>query len=1607
MSATNGSTPPPADIDRRLQESKRLLELKQTEARLRRIEILESHQKKIKESYEAWSWLSGYSDLLDRMRGPDRDLLLPVSTANDRRYGANWPFWRSEVEHSRIRAASRLICQTSPLAQGILSGLTSYVVGPGFAVKATWRDDDKPDRDLLRAFQRLLDELTDANDFKLLQQELFRRSRRDGEFFLRAFPLKDGWTAWRTIEPEQVLMPPNKTLDEASFGILTDPDDIQSVTGYAVAYDGNAGNAEIVDARYVWHCKENVDAAIKRGQPDFAFETLDLIKTATRLLENLGQGAAIQAAIALVRQHALADGAAVADFVSGLADYQQQQPFTGASRNVQRWEAGTILDMDSGQQYVDPPIAKGASSFVEVVQALLRAIAVKWSAPEWITSGDASNSNYASAMVAESPFVRRCQRLQQKQAALYRRAYRAAVEHYCQVKCGLRVGGEKIDWERLWDLCDIHVTPPALEVRNKGEEASVNQTYVTLGIKSRQTAAQELGLKWDVEEANNVEFEAKHGEQGIAQGQRDDGSAEAAVKGPGQANDQANDQASDGGDSGQMKGDALHPSSPKQPQRPPQPLRENVEHIGASEVAGPVPEGLPEGGGATPPSPAETSDAGLVELFGRQCQRLADDGERLIRLLEGEWDEKKHPRDHGKFSSKPGGSGGQPSLFGDVPDEEPQPRQTGRQPSLFDDDDNDAEGAPAASPTPPPPADSAPLRIVKTPAGRYVSEHADPVLSDHYANEWPSRIGRKKFDELQKALWGERGDDYDLVYNPDIDRIEVWKRADVEKRFGPKAVTVYNYRDQKWHTGDMEPTGRPVSKWADPDLSDSYGGVAPEFVGWRLFNDMRDDLRDDYGDDYDLVYNEESDRFEVWPAEEVEDQYGSTVTTDYDERTGRWETYSDDYQGERDDEQRRLASDEEIHQATLQPSEDVLDALAELNDADAYPEGDEEADAARRQAIDEFNAGQQAAGESHRVVIDEDGDATLAWADDSDDPPEKWQPLFWDEDAYAWLDDQAYEVHLRDRRQQRFLEGRARSTGADDDPRAKAEAIARVLHGLFGKDALRLFTIASNEDESHGEADVSESYRWLVEAWNALDHPRGKNGRFIPKGSGEAVAAAKQAVSKVLSSPVGSDPASAQSVAEHLNILTVKQIRELARQHGFGPVPKLLKDDLVAAVLARLTPDEKGEKKVAPKSEPTSALTNDGGKAGKISVDNADPGSRMKAEAAQGPPTPTRETAMSQGEKSVSPGVAELGRMLDRYDRPSGFGTKPDITDDVLAFLRAGVVQADEKVGMRRNDPLIGYGSERKYRVKNARGEWRALVLWGNEDGYGIVDADEKPAKPQPYSASSKGDSTPKPAPVAAPPQQTPATEPPTPAGETAVSSDTNAVKPIHSKTTTGVDVTLTGVEQNGRPAVKVEFTHPKLGALSFVSSSYGRARPGQPEGAVGHIANVGPSSVTVPRADFDAAMAEAGKIGDRERADIRAGHRPIRTKYRDGEHLSGHQVFGREAEALVSLGLAKEVAGWGTRVNDDVIAALGDNFTYPQAAGHARPALMAARAKQHEAEQKRAAFFAQAKATGKPVEMSRHGEESDGSDSEISWDIVVRYAMPDGTVKTERIPTY
>lgn len=385
-----------------------------------------------------------------------------------------------------IRQQCRSLALTNEYAINGHENRISYLVGSGHTYRASTRKGCSGDRDLGMEVQRVIDEFLRVNQWQRRQQEIVRRMDRDGEVFLRFFTMTDGSVQVRFVEPAQIATPTERAGDPScSFGVLTEPYDVETVRGYFV--DGR-----LVESAEIQHRKANVDANVKRGLPLY-FPVRKNLHRAEKLLRNMSVVAEIQSAIALIRKHQHGTRAGVSQFVGSQADATATNPTTGTSTRYQGFGPGTILDAPGGIEYDFPASGLDASSYVAILQAELRAIAARLVMPEFMFSSDASNANFASTLVAEGPAVRMFERLQ------------ADLKAY-DLQVMWRVVEQAIRFGRLPELAcheiEIQIAAPSLPVRDQLKEAQAFKIEHEAGVLSPQTWCQRRGLDYDQEQEN-------------------------------------------------------------------------------------------------------------------------------------------------------------------------------------------------------------------------------------------------------------------------------------------------------------------------------------------------------------------------------------------------------------------------------------------------------------------------------------------------------------------------------------------------------------------------------------------------------------------------------------------------------------------------------------------------------------------------------------------------------------------------------------------------------------------------------------------------------------------------------------------------------------------------------------------------------------------------------------------------------------------------------------------------------------------------------------------------------------------------------------------------
>lgn len=462
---------------------------------------------------EGWGdYINEYADSFrgepDFYGGPQQRRSMP----DDRKNGDNAPIFQDENQLALIRGVGELISQTDATAKGALETLTSYVIHTGFEWTVEPKNpDDGTSKQVAEMVQSVVDEFLEQQQWSgHLDRELFKRKCRSGERFVRIHRQADGSTSTEVYEPSWITEPSKQRHIEEFFGlpsplnwkygIATTPGRPDIVWGYWAFRDGDPQQGEFIPAEEMNHCKVNVDRNVKRGLSDY-YVNEEWIKSASKLLRNALHGGTTQASIALYR---VWDGGTkqsqVSSQVDGAVEFQSALPKlggSGGSRDIptERWYPGKIIDQKGGKIMPGPMGSSNAPQFIDLVQAGLRKAANSHVMPEFMYTGDASNANYSSTLVSESPFVKHVEALQCTEVCETRAILWQAIAHAAATgRLPLAVGA-------LAQLVDITADPPDVATRDREKEHRIRQQEHQAGILSRKTWASEVSRDYDLERA--------------------------------------------------------------------------------------------------------------------------------------------------------------------------------------------------------------------------------------------------------------------------------------------------------------------------------------------------------------------------------------------------------------------------------------------------------------------------------------------------------------------------------------------------------------------------------------------------------------------------------------------------------------------------------------------------------------------------------------------------------------------------------------------------------------------------------------------------------------------------------------------------------------------------------------------------------------------------------------------------------------------------------------------------------------------------------------------------------------------------------------------------
>jgi len=313
----------------------------------------------------------------------DEDEWLKLTGADKEPYTEqNLQTMRQQARKLQYTAAGRNILQT----------LQDFIIGRNAKIAAA---DENPD------VQAYWDEWAIANKWDMRSKEIIKRVFRDGECFVRWFepPMGKGVQKIRFVNPEEIKPALNGS---PTFGIDTDPDDIEKVLSYHRSYTiNNVSYDEDIPADEMLHIKIMADSDVKRGI-SFFIGIAEYMKQYENWLKDRIILNKLRHFFNIVFKPS--GNVSTSGIKDNFSDVTGKTPVGGTAKK-RRPKSGSVL-IAKGMDVEYPTLNINASDTKEDGRAIQLMIAAGCQFPEYITRGDASNANYASTMVSESPFVR-------------------------------------------------------------------------------------------------------------------------------------------------------------------------------------------------------------------------------------------------------------------------------------------------------------------------------------------------------------------------------------------------------------------------------------------------------------------------------------------------------------------------------------------------------------------------------------------------------------------------------------------------------------------------------------------------------------------------------------------------------------------------------------------------------------------------------------------------------------------------------------------------------------------------------------------------------------------------------------------------------------------------------------------------------------------------------------------------------------------------------------------------------------------------------------------------------------------------------------------------
>ena len=377
-----------------------------------------------------------------------------------------------------LRAQVYKLYHKNPHVRSIVRTLVKFVFGRGVTVN--FNDSDNVDREDVA--WEYWDKWKRANKWNIKQKEMATRTFRDGEAFLynrRVKGLKI--PKLQFLEPDQIL----SSKSNITFGIETDPDDVEDVVSYRWKIDAMSDKELTIPANQIVHTKLFGDSNQKRGrtvlEPVLRHITMYDQWLNDRMVLNK-----VRSAVALVRQ--------VEGSSAQLRTIRAKQADTSnvlKTRQQKVMRPGTVITAKPGVKYTYLTPNLQAADVQHDGRTLLLAISTGVGFPEMFLTADFSNANYSSTLTAQNPMVREFED--------YQNTFGEFIIELVTEIFDIGISMKQLP-ENILENMEIGITwPPLVHKDLKALVDALNILFAN-GILSRTTFAAETGHDFEKEQ---------------------------------------------------------------------------------------------------------------------------------------------------------------------------------------------------------------------------------------------------------------------------------------------------------------------------------------------------------------------------------------------------------------------------------------------------------------------------------------------------------------------------------------------------------------------------------------------------------------------------------------------------------------------------------------------------------------------------------------------------------------------------------------------------------------------------------------------------------------------------------------------------------------------------------------------------------------------------------------------------------------------------------------------------------------------------------------------------------------------------------------------------